>query len=92
MVTNNDPPDGSCPAKVAAPKNPQPGRRPDAVPVNLTLDRDAFDILQRYCEHGRRGTGRFMSRLLYGHDARMQERERIGQQARNRGEGDKRTN
>jgi hypothetical protein len=56
------------------------GRRPNAIVVNTTLDADAVEILRRYCPAGRKTTGRFLARLLFEHDARQQERQRVREQ------------
>jgi hypothetical protein len=47
--------------------------------VNFSLDLDALDILQRYAPPGTHRMGRFVSRLLYEHAIRMEERERFQQ-------------
>lgn len=53
------------------------GRRPDCAVVNLTMDQEALEILERFCPHGRRNLGQFMARLLYEHQARIEERQRL---------------
>jgi hypothetical protein len=62
------------------PRKPYSGRRPDAIAINTTVDRDAVAILKQYCQDGRRGLGRFISRLAYEHQAREQERMRVREQ------------
>ena len=62
---------------IAAPTTTSTHRRPDSVVVNSTWDREAFEILRTYCPPGRRATGKFLSRLLFEHDARIQERARL---------------
>ena len=64
-------------SKIAAPKQPQHRRRADSVTVNITFDREAFDILKQFCPPGQRGTGRFLGQLLYEHRARVEERKRL---------------
>jgi hypothetical protein len=34
-------------------------------------------VLERFCPRGRRNLGHFMSRLLFEHQARYEERERL---------------
>jgi hypothetical protein len=58
------------------------GRRVDAVVVNTTIDRSAAVVLRKYCPEGRKGMGRFLSRLIYEHDAREQERLRLREHIR----------
>jgi hypothetical protein len=52
-------------------------RRADAVVINTTIDAEAVEVLRRYCPPGRRATGKFLARLIYEHDARVQERARL---------------
>jgi hypothetical protein len=63
--------------KMLEPGQPYSTRRPDAVVVNTTLDADAVEVLKRYCPPGRKATGKFLARLLFEHDARQQERQRV---------------
>jgi hypothetical protein len=63
--------------KLLAPGQPYAGRRADAVIVNVTVDFEAATVLRRYCPEGRKNMGRFISRLLYEHDARERERQRL---------------
>jgi hypothetical protein len=63
--------------KILAPDQPYSGRRFDCFVINTTLDADAMDILRRYAPPGRKATGRFLARLLYEHNAREQERQRL---------------
>jgi hypothetical protein len=65
--------------RLAAPLPTYANRRSDCVVVNSTWDREAFEILRKYCAPGRKATGRFLTRLLYEHDARMEERRRLQQ-------------
>jgi hypothetical protein len=51
------------------------GRRPDRVELNILVDREARDLLDVYA--GGRAIGRFLSRLVYEHDLRVRERERL---------------
>ena len=50
------------------------GRRPDIVNFNLSLDREAAQILHQHCPPGTKAAGRFVSRLLFEHQARVEER------------------
>jgi hypothetical protein len=52
------------------------GRAPGVVPVNLTLDKDAYELLQQQAP-AKKAYGRFISRLIYEHYARQQERRRL---------------
>lgn len=54
-------------------------RSGESVVVNITFDREAIEILNRYCPPGRKGTGRLLGRLLYEHAARQEERQRLQQ-------------
>ena len=53
------------------------GRRTDGVVINTTIDREAHAILRRYCPPGMKGMGKFLARLLYEHEARMQDRAHL---------------
>jgi hypothetical protein len=54
------------------------GRRPSAGVINTTMDREAIDLLHKFCpDGGRRLTGAFLARLLYEHAARLAERQRV---------------
>jgi hypothetical protein len=55
---------------------PYVGRAPGVVPVNLTLDRDAYELLREQAP-AKKGYGRFVSRLIYEHHARQQEQQRL---------------
>lgn len=57
--------------KVKDPTAPYAGRRLDCVVINTTLDYEAVQVLHRYCQPGRKNTGKFFARLLYEHDARV---------------------
>ena len=58
-----------------------PPRRPDIQQVNLTIDKEARELLMQYASGGResggRAVGRFVTRLVFEHHARTQERERL---------------
>jgi len=49
------------------------------VPVNLTLDKDAYELLQQQAP-AKKAYGRFLSRLIYEHQARQEERRRVREQ------------
>lgn len=51
---------------------PYTRRRADCAVLNITLDAEAAAILRKYCPPETRGTGKFLARLLYEHDARQQ--------------------
>lgn len=53
-----------------------PPRRADIAQVNLTIDREARTLLNQYAGGGK-AIGRFVTRLVFEHHARMQERERL---------------
>lgn len=55
----------------------QPSRRRAGVAKNITLDPEAADILESYCPSGRKGKGKFVSRLLYEFEATLHERYRL---------------
>jgi hypothetical protein len=55
------------------------GRRNDCIVLNTTIDMEAVELLRQYCPQGRRATGKFLARLLYEHDARQKERQRMQQ-------------
>ena len=55
----------------------QDGRR--VTFVNLRVDEEAVEILKR-CSPSPKTRGRFVARLLYEHQARLDERERIAKQ------------
>ena len=59
---------------------PHIGRRKDIRVVNLSMDRDAATLLREYS--GGKTLGRFVTRLVYEHDARMREREKLRVQMR----------
>ena len=54
---------------------PQVGRRADRVQINLSVEREARDLLDTYS--GDRAIGRFIARLVFEHHARVTERQRI---------------
>ena len=68
--------------KLTMPSQAYAGRRDDAVVVNVTIDQAAAAVLRKYCPEGRKGTGKFIARLLYEHDAREQERVRLREHIR----------
>ena len=53
------------------------GRPADVVVLNFCIHKDALEILGEYCPPGRKSHGQFLSRLLFEHHARMQERQRL---------------
>jgi hypothetical protein len=55
------------------------GRSDSIVPVNFSLDREAAELLRRVAP-GMRTRGRFISRLIFEHAARQEERQRIREQ------------
>jgi hypothetical protein len=59
-------------SKKLQPSEPYAGRRPDVMVLNTSLEYEAMQILRKYCPPGRRTTGRFLSRLLYEHEAKQQ--------------------
>jgi hypothetical protein len=52
------------------------GRGQGYVPVNLSLDREAAEVLSHVAP-GFKSRGRFISRLIFEHVARQEERERL---------------
>ena len=62
--------------KVLEPGQSYAGRAPGVVPVNLTLDRDAYELLRAQAP-AKKAYGRFISRLIYEHHARREERQRL---------------
>ena len=66
-------------AKVHKPDEPYSGRRLDCVVINTTLDQEAYHLLKQFCPPGRKATGKFLSRLIYEHAARLTERGRVQQ-------------
>ena len=63
--------------KVKDPTEPYSGRRLDCRVVNVTLDEEVMTLLAQFCPPGRKTTGRFLSRLVYEHNARVQEQKRL---------------
>jgi hypothetical protein len=51
-------------------------RRPDIAQVNFSIDREARTLLTQYAGGGK-AIGRFVTRLVFEHHARVQERERV---------------
>jgi hypothetical protein len=66
--------------KLRTPDQPYAGRRMDAVVINVTLENEAVEFLRRYCPPGQRTMGRFLSRLIFEHEARQEERQRLRQE------------
>jgi hypothetical protein len=60
---------------------PYSTRRADAIVLNFTMDEEAVRKLRKYVPKGMRNTGAFLARLIYEHDARMEERQRLLQAA-----------
>jgi hypothetical protein len=52
------------------------GRSPDIVPLNISLDREAARLI-RLLSPTTKGMGRFVSRLVFEHVARLEERQRL---------------
>jgi hypothetical protein len=59
--------------KVLEPGEPYTGRAPGVVAVNLTMDRAAYELLKQEAP-GKKAYGRFLSRLVYEHCARLEVR------------------
>ena len=55
-------------------------RRPEVTVLQLDLDREAEGLLRAYAGPGKT-LGRLVSRLIYEHHARMEERKNVMQQA-----------
>ena len=66
-------------AKLLIPGQPYTGRAPGVVPVNLTLDKDAYELLRQQAP-AKKAYGRFISRLIYEHCVRQAERQRLREQ------------
>jgi hypothetical protein len=49
------------------------------IAINTTIDLEAYQLLQQFSPTAR-GYGHFLSRLIFEHQARRQERERIRQE------------
>jgi hypothetical protein len=56
--------------KALAPGQPYAGRAPGVVPVNVSLDKDAYALLRMYAPTSK-GYGRFLSRLIYEYAERQ---------------------
>jgi hypothetical protein len=68
----------------AAPRQlgaPHPGRPPGIRVIALSLDAEAYQLLQQMAPT-RRAYGRFLSRLVFEERARREERRRLLQEAR----------
>ena len=59
--------------KILDPAKGYTSRGDRVLQINLTIDLDAYQLLKRYAP-SRRGYGRFLSRLIYQHDARHEQR------------------
>jgi hypothetical protein len=60
-------------------EKPYAGRRADATVVNVTMDREAVNLLRHYAGGGRK-LGAFMSKLVYEYDVQQTERARFREQ------------
>jgi hypothetical protein len=60
----------------SAPRTPRRGRRA-GIPIAVTFSPEALALLRLYAPPVTRGLGDFLSRLLYEHHARVEERRRI---------------
>ncbi len=49
------------------------GRAQGVVPINISIDRDAYELLRQHAPTTK-AYGRFLSRLVYEHQARIEER------------------
>jgi hypothetical protein len=58
------------------PDAPYAGRSPDVVPLNISLEREAARLI-RLLSPTTKGMGRFVSRLVFEHVARLEERQRL---------------
>ena len=56
-------------------------RADGVIPMCLTLDRDAYALLREHAPT-QKGYGRFLSRLIYEHVARLEERQRVKEELR----------
>jgi len=54
------------------------GRRADAAVLNFTLPREAAELLRMYA--GGKKLGELVSRLIFAHHERLQERQRVREQ------------
>jgi hypothetical protein len=68
--------------KLIMPGQAYAGRRDEAVVVNVTIDQAMAAVLRKYGPEGRKGTGKFLARLFYEHEAREQERVRLREHIR----------
>jgi hypothetical protein len=57
------------------PGTPYAGRREDGVVLNITLDRQAKELLQQWAPGKQMGA--MVARLIYEHQARQEERQRL---------------
>jgi len=62
--------------KRLAPGATYAGRSPEVVPINISLDREAARLI-RLLAPTAKGMGRFVSRLVFEHIARLEERQRL---------------
>jgi hypothetical protein len=65
-------------ARQLEPGEPYAGRRTDRAVISCSVDRDAATLLRQYA--GGKTLGRFVSRLVYEHHARQQERVQVWQE------------
>jgi len=66
--------------KASAAKTSQRGSGRAGVVKNVTFELEAWAIVQKNCPPGRKGTSKFVMRLIYEFDARQDERRRLFQQ------------
>jgi hypothetical protein len=64
--------------KILGHDEPYAGRRKDVTPMNITMEREARELAYRYS--GGKTVGRFISRLVYEHHARVQTRHDIAEE------------
>jgi hypothetical protein len=60
--------------KALAPGQPYAHRRPDIIPFQVNMEREAFELLHFYAGPGRT-ISRLLSRLVFEHHARQEARE-----------------
>lgn len=65
--------------RVKDPTQAYAGRRFDCRVINIALDEEAMQILETLCPKGQKSTGKLFGRLLYEHQARIEERRRLQQ-------------
>jgi len=64
-------------ARVKDPQQPYSGRSLSARVINITLQEEEVALLKQFCPPGKKGTGRFLGRLIFEHAARLEERQRV---------------